>query len=131
MIYLKALAIWFVIILAETLHGAARTLLLVPLVGDFTARQISVFTGAVIILFIAALFIHWLHTVNIYQLLGIGILWLCLTLTFEIVLGRLVFQYTWERILSDYDILHGGLLPIGLLVLALAPLITAKIRKAV
>lgn len=131
MIYLKGLIILFVIILVETLHGTARTLLLAPVFGDFTARQISVFTGAVIILFIAALFVRWLHAVNIYQLLGVGLLWLGLTITFEIVLGRLVFQYSWKRILSDYDILHGGLLPIGLLVLALAPLVTAKIRKAV
>ncbi|MBW4601027.1 MAG: hypothetical protein KME29_15880 [Calothrix sp. FI2-JRJ7] len=83
------------------------------------------------VLFIVALFVRWLHAVNISQLLGVGILWLGLTVTFEIVLGRLVFQYSWERILSDYDVLHGGLLPIGLLVLVLAPLITAKIRKTV
>lgn len=71
MIYLKGLIIWFVIILAETLHGAARTLFLAPLVGDFTARQVSVFTGAVIILIIVALFVRWLHAVNIYHAIGI------------------------------------------------------------
>ncbi|RUT05049.1 hypothetical protein DSM106972_038700 [Dulcicalothrix desertica PCC 7102] len=131
MIYLKALIIWFFIILAETLHGAARTLFLAPLVGDFTARQVSVFTGAVIILFIAALFVRWLHAANIYQLLGVGLLWLSLTVTFEIVLGRLVFKYSWQRILSDYDVLHGGFLPIGLLVLVLAPLITVKVSSFV
>jgi len=34
----------------------------------------------------------------------------------------------WSRIASDYDVLRGGLLPIGLLVLTAAPLIAAKLR---
>jgi hypothetical protein len=35
---------------------------------------------------------------------------------------------SWSRIASDYNLLRGGLLPIGLLVLTAAPLIAAKIR---
>jgi hypothetical protein len=55
--------------------------------------------------------------------------WLILTLVFEIAFGRAVMHATWQRIGSDYDLAHGGLLPIGLLLLALAPLITAKARN--
>jgi hypothetical protein len=50
MILLRGLAIWFVIVLAKSVHGIARRLLLEPLVGDLQARQISVFTGSAIIL---------------------------------------------------------------------------------
>ena len=35
---------------------------------------------------------------------------------------------SWERIASDYDVPHGGLLPFGLIVLTLWPLIAAKLR---
>jgi hypothetical protein len=74
----RAVAIWGVIILAEVVHGIARTLFLQPIVGDFRARQIAVFTGSA----------HW----------------------------------------SDYNLLQGGLLPIGLLVLTVAPLLAARWR---
>jgi hypothetical protein len=38
---------------AEILHRIARTVLLVPYVGDLQSRQIGVFTGSLIILAIA------------------------------------------------------------------------------
>jgi hypothetical protein len=61
--------------------------------------------------------------------LGVGTVWLLLTLMFEIAFGRDVMHASWQRIGSDYDLRHGGLLPIGLLLLATAPLITAKFRN--
>jgi hypothetical protein len=59
----------------------------------------------------------------------VGIMWFLLTLTFEIVFGRLVMHASWQRLGSDYDLVHGGLLPLGLLLLAAAPLITAKLWR--
>jgi hypothetical protein len=44
-----------------------------------------------------------------------------MTVLFEISLGRIVFGYSWERIASDYRLLEGGFLPIGLLFLLLSP----------
>jgi hypothetical protein len=61
--------------------------------------------------------------------LAVGVLWLILTLTFEVAFGRVVMHASWQRIGSDYDLPHGGLLPIGLVLLALAPLIAAKVRR--
>jgi hypothetical protein len=56
-------------------------------------------------------------------------MWLFLTLAFELFLGRTVFGYSWERLASDYNLLEGGLLPIGLLVLTFSPIIAARIRS--
>ncbi len=125
---LRGLIVWLVIIGAEFLHGTARIVWLEPLVGDFRARQISVFTGSVLILAIAFVFIRWLRAAQVNQLLSVGLLWLSLTVGFEIFLGRLVMQLSWERILSDYNLFQGGLMPIGLMVLTLSPLTTAKVR---
>jgi hypothetical protein len=126
---LRALIIWFLIILVETLHGITRRILLEPLIGDFNARQIAVFTGSVLIILVAFAFIRWLKDAVTIQLLLVGAMWVILTLTFEILLGRYVMDLTWDRIFSDYDLRNGGLLPIGLLVMFLAPLITARIRS--
>jgi hypothetical protein len=77
---------------------------------------------------IASLFVRWLQVSRFSQLLYIGVLWLLLTVVFEMVLGRLIFDYSWSQIAADYNLLQGGLMPIGLVLLTLAPFIAAKIR---
>jgi hypothetical protein len=125
--WLKALAVWLLLMAAETIHGIIRTLFLVPRVGDFRARQIGVFSGSLIILALVLLRIRWIGVRSTRSLLAIGLVWLALTLAFEIGLGRLS-GYSWERIASDYNVRSGGLLPFGLAVLALSPLIAARVR---
>jgi hypothetical protein len=128
MVLLRSLVVWTVIILAESIHGTARALFLQPYVGDLQARQIGVITGSVIIFVIVFALIRWVGARTVSQLLRIGCLWVVLTLAFEIGLGRLVMGYSWERIISDYNIVQGGLLSIGMVVLLFAPVVSAKMR---
>lgn len=127
----RALAVWCILILAEILHGIARGILLVPHVGEFRSSQIGVFTGSLIILAIAIATVRWIGAAWRSQLLGIGVLWLILTLAFEILFGRFVVGASWERLASDYNVLRGGLLPFGMLVLLFSPLIAAKVRDRI
>jgi hypothetical protein len=127
-VFLRGLVVWVIFMLAEVLHGTARILWLEPLIGDVKARQISVFTGLAIILAIVIASIRWIDATRVTQLWGIGLLWLVLTVGFEIMLGRFVMGLSWERIASDYSLLQGGLMSLGLLVLTLSPLIAAKVR---
>lgn len=126
---LRSVAVWLVIIAVEIAHGIARTLFLAPLVGDFRARQIAVLTGSVLILTISTMFIRWLRPARVADAVAIGVAWLVLTLAFELAFGRYVVQASWSRIAEDYNLAHGGLLPLGLLVLAVAPLIAARWRR--
>ena len=128
MIFLRGIGVWLVFIVAESLNGTVRTLWLVPALGDLRAHQISFITGSILVLAIATIFVRWLHASRVSQLLGIGVLWLLLTVVFEMALGRFIFAYSWERIAADYNLLKGGLMPIGLVLLTLAPLMAAKIR---
>jgi len=128
MLVTKTLAVWFLLIFAEILHGIARAILFVPHVGEFRSSQIGVFTGSLIILAIAVLTVRWLGVARPSQLLGVGVLWLVLTLAFEVLFGRFVVGASWERLASDYNVLRGGLLPFGMVVLLFSPLIAAKIR---
>jgi hypothetical protein len=57
----------------------------------------------------------------------IGSAWVVLTVAFEICLGRMM-GYSWERLVSDYNMLEGGLLPIGFVIMATSPLIAARLR---
>jgi hypothetical protein len=128
MLLLKAFAIWLVFMIAESLNGTLRILWLVPSLGDRTAHQLSFVTGAILIVAIATLFIRWLHVSRVPQLLGVGVLWIVLTLAFEIALGRFILGYSWGQIAVDYNVYQGGLMPFGLVWLGLSPFIAAKIR---
>jgi uncharacterized membrane protein len=129
-VFLRAFAVWLVIIVAESVHGTLRELLLRPHVGDLRARQIAVFIGVFIILGIAYAFIRRLRAETTKVLLLVGLLWVALTITFEFALGRWVLGYSWERMTEDYDLRRGGLLSFGMVVLMLAPLIAARLRGA-
>ena len=119
---LRGVAVWCCIIIVETLHGIARTMFLAPALGDFQARQVAVFTGSFLILVVAIVLIRWIRPADAGEAVRVGMLWLVLTLVFEIAFGRYVLHAPWSRIASDYNVLRGGLLPIGLLVLTAAPL---------
>lgn len=125
----RGVAIWLALIVAEILHGIARGIFLLPHVGEFRSSQIGVFTGSIIILIIALASIRWIGATRTTDLLAVGVLWLVLTLAFEILFGRFVVGASWERLAADYNILEGGLLPFGMLVLMLSPLIAAKLRR--
>jgi hypothetical protein len=128
---LRSLAVWLILIAAEILHGILRGIFLVPCVGEFRSGQIGVFTGSLIIMVIALVFVRWIGATRSSQLLGIGALWLCLTLAFEFLFGYFVAGATWERLASDYNVPQGGLLPFGMVVLLMSPLIAGKVRRVV
>ena len=128
MILLRSMAIWFIFIALESLNGTIRTLWLVPLFGDLRAHQLSFITGSLLILTIATIFIHWIEATSLAQLMSVGVLWMLLTVTFEVALGYWAFGYSWAQIAADYNLFQGRLMAIGLVLLLFAPLIATKIR---
>jgi hypothetical protein len=127
--FARAFAGWLAIVGGEIANGAIRTLFIAPFTGDFTARQISTFTGSALIVAITWRLIAWIRPATTGQAVAIGAMWLLLMVAFELGIGRAVAGFSWERLASDYDLPRGGLLPIGLAVLTLAPLVTARMRR--
>jgi hypothetical protein len=127
-VVIRSLSIWLLIIVAEILHGILRAILLVPLVGVFRSNQIGVFTGSAIMLVIAYFTIRWIGAKRTPEFLMVGFIWLAFTVAFEVLFGRFVMGLTWERIGSDYNLLNGGLMPLGLLFLFFSPMIAAQFR---
>jgi antibiotic biosynthesis monooxygenase (ABM) superfamily enzyme len=62
MYLLRGFPIWLVIVFAESAHGALRMTFLAPLIGDFPARRIALFTGMLLIFLIAYFFIRFGYT---------------------------------------------------------------------
>lgn len=129
MIFLRSLAIWLVFIIFESLNGIIRTLWLVPSLGDLRAHQISFISGSLLILMLSTIFVRWLNISSFLQSIGIGVLWMLLTVGFEVGLGCFVFGYSWSKIVADYDLSQGRFMSIGLVLLVLAPLIATQIRE--
>lgn len=125
----RALAVWLLMMLAETLHWILRGVYLAPLVGDFRARQICTFTGSAILLSIAYCFHRWLGASTRSSQIKTGGLWLTLTVIFELTLGQYVAGLSWYQVSADFRIWEGGLLPIGLVILFLAPLLASRFES--
>ena len=123
----RALFVWLMIAVAESVHGTLRRLFLVPQIGEKFSHQIGVLIGSAIIFTIAWFCIRWIGFVSFRQQLQVGALWVVLTLIFEFSLGYL-FGYSLERILSDYNIAEGGLMVFGVLFMLFVPALAARVR---
>jgi hypothetical protein len=124
----RAFLVWLVMAAVEIVHGALRRLYLEPVVGDWRARQVGAVVGGLLVLGVAVLAIRWIGARSTRALWTTGLFWLILMVTFEVLGGRVAAGYDWSRILADYDLTRGGLLGLGMLVLAASPLIAARLR---
>lgn len=126
----RALLAWLILIAAETVHGALRGILLVPILGDLRARQIGVAIGSSIILAIAWATVPWVGPRSAAAWFRIGATWTALTLIFEIGLGR-ALGFPWARIAADYDFSQGGFMLLGIAILFCAPYLAARLRDRI
>ncbi len=118
-VLLRALLVWLLVMAAESVHGALRRVFLTPEI-DFALRQVSVVIGAVIIFVLTWIFMDWIKVRTARGALIIGAVWAGFTLAFELALGWLT-GVGWDRIVADYNPARGGLMPFGLLAMALTP----------
>ncbi|MGA7800678.1 MAG: hypothetical protein WCC36_07680 [Gammaproteobacteria bacterium] len=123
----KALAVWLLIVIAESIHGSIRQFFIAPLTGDMPARQVGVLIGSVIIFAIALACIRWIGAAVFREQLQVGLLWVILTALFEFSLGT-ALGYSRERMLSDYNLTDGGFMGLGLMFMLFAPALAAKAR---
>lgn len=85
----------------------------------------SVLTGSVLIVLVFWFTLKRLGPQPRRRWWTLGFLWLTLTLTFEIGLGRAT-GVSWDRIASDFDPRRGGLLGLGMLVILVSPRVLAQ-----
>jgi len=126
---LRALAVWLVFITVESVLGTLRVLFLEPRMGAEPAQWTGFVTGSAALLIVAYLLIEWIHAGRWAELLEIGMLWVVLTFSFEMVIGYMRGR-SWQSLLAGYDIAHGGLMAIALVLLLFAPLIAAWLRNS-
>jgi hypothetical protein len=130
MMWLKALALWFGILVLAVLNGALREIALIPLWGVPAAPIVSGIILSSCILVVAFVGTPWYGSLSQAQSWLIGVLWLFLTLLFEFGFGRFIQQHSWEELLAAYTLSRGDIWPIVLAVTLIAPGLAAKVRAS-
>lgn len=86
------------------------------------------FAPRLLVLAVACLCVRWVGARTTSGLVGVGLVWVVLTVLFEVGLGKLVLGLPWERVTQDYDPTRGGFLAFGLLFMLASPLLASRIR---
>jgi hypothetical protein len=124
----RALAIWLVIVIAESISGTIRRIWLVPAAGEKVSHQIGVLIGSILILLIAWSSARWLGARTSRAQLQIGALWATLIVMFEFGVGAALGN-SMQKMLAEYDISQGGLMGLGWLVMLFAPMLGARLTN--
>jgi hypothetical protein len=125
----RAFVVWVIIMTLEVGNGILRKVFVELFFADVTARQIGVVVGSLMVILVAYGLSGWLKSRRRSTLVMIGLSWVVLTVAFEAFVGREVMGLSWARIWSHYDVHAGGLMPFGLAVMALAPLMGSWLRR--
>lgn len=108
---------------AETLHGIARTTLLIPRLGKDRAIKLSALTGTLL----AFLICWWwvpgigLRSAGAHLALGLGLA--VFMAGFDVAIGRWLMRKSWAKIWPDFDPRSGNYLLYGLTALCVIPLL--------
>ena len=121
----RAVMVWMIFILFESLHGAVREIFIAPRIGALTARQTGVPVGCAIVFAVAWFAARWLGATTRAQQLVVGGLWVVLTLAFEFTVGRAVGT-SWSQLFADYNPARGGLMVLGLAFMFVTPMLVAR-----
>jgi hypothetical protein len=124
----RAIVVWLAVIVLASLNGAARQAWLVPRLGPELGRALSTVILCGLLLLVTWLTIGWIRPASTAQALGVGVLWVVLTLAFEFLAGHYIFGSPWAVLLEDYDLTRGRIWIAVLMVALLAPLWMARLR---
>jgi hypothetical protein len=124
----RALLVWFGLLAVAFANGAVRELVFVRWLGDTPAHAISVVILSLAIVIVSWSTIAWIQPRSLAEAWRIGLLWLALTLAFELLAGHYALGIPWTRLLADYNLLAGRIWIVILFTTVTAPAIAARAR---
>jgi hypothetical protein len=129
-IALRVVSLCVVLACAETLHGIARTVLVVPRIGKERALRWSALTGSLLAFLICLWLVPpiGLRGAPAHLALGLGLA--AFMAAFDLAIGRLLMRKAWHKLWPDFDPRTGNYLSLGLGFLVLAPWLAASISWA-
>jgi len=120
---------WLCLLAIAMANGALREGLYGPHLAELTAHQLSTVLGLLLFtLYIGWFTAHW-PLPSAGQAIGVGALWLALTLAFEFGFFHYVMGQPWSRLLHDYDLSAARLWVLIPVWTAVAPYVFYRLRS--
>ena len=124
----RALAVWFVLLVLASANGALRQGVIIPAAGDAAGRAISTLLLSAIILVLTWLTITWIAPRSAGEAWAVAALWVVLTLAFEFLGGHYLFGQSWPQLFEDYNLAAGRIWILALLATAVSPWVMGRVR---
>ena len=121
--FLRAVVIWFLVLIFAIANGFVRERFLIPQFGDQTGHVLSTLLLSTAVLISILATARWVGFSTISQALSIGLMWVMLTLAFEFGAGHYLFGAPWEKLLADYNVPNGRIWPLVLLTELVSPVL--------
>ena len=126
--YLRYFVAWFPIIILAFANATIREAVYKRYLSELAAHQISTLTlGILAGIYVWVLSRH-LKLQSSGQAVGVGLMWLVMTVIFETALGRYVLGNPWSQVLRDYNISEGRVWPLFILWLTVSPYVFYRIK---
>ena len=126
--FLRAVIIWILLAAVAVGNGIFRNVLITPRLGEQRAHVVSTIILCALIFVLTVAFIKWIAPRNPLEASLLGLFWVVLTLSFEFLAGHYAFGHPWQKLLADYNILHGRLWVLVPIVTYLAPRWALRLR---
>jgi hypothetical protein len=120
MLLVYGLGVWFLFMVTAIVNGVLRVSRLEPAMGEYQAHVVSTLLLCLALLVEISIFLDAVGDYSQGSFIALGGMWTLLTLVFEFGFGRAVGQ-SWPTLLQNYDLPHGRIWPLVLLVLLLTP----------
>ncbi|MCA3237461.1 MAG: hypothetical protein ACK5OI_08060 [Curvibacter sp.] len=125
---LRVISLCVVLAGAETLHGIARTVWLVPQIGKERALKLSALTGSTLAFGICWLLVPPMQLQGAWAHGLLGLTLAAFMAAFDLAVGRFVMRKAWHKLWPDFNPATGNYLLYGLLLLSVAPLLVSWLR---
>jgi len=131
MIYIQILSLCIVLAGVETLHGIARTIWIVPKIGNKLAKRYGVISGTFLAFVVCYILVPGLNINVDHQLILLGLTLAAFMAMFDIILAKFVVKQKWRTVMSDFNPAEGNFLLLGLIVLVIIPYAVMQLKGLV
>jgi hypothetical protein len=119
---------WFLLMILAIINAIVREGIFTSFLNELRAHQLSTFTLMIFILTGTYLILHFsgIHLSD-QQALFMGCIWVLMTIIFEFVAGHYLFGNSWDKLISDYNILKGRIWILILITSLISPYLANRI----
>ena len=128
-VYLRYFIAWFPLVILGLLNATIRQVVYASYVSELQAHQISTLTICVLVGIYAWILSGVWKLQSPSQAIGVGLMWIVLTVVFESGFGHYMVGDSWGSLLHAYDILEGRVWGLFVLWVGLAPYVFYRINS--